>query len=288
MIHINLTDISLYFEDILPKGPYLPCVSMAGRALLTGYHRFLAMLFEFLLGKTIKHNPTIDLYITFQFCFFHITQYVLVFHLSYIMTGYINSLHNSLCQNIPVGSMSYLCTSVSWNINQNGTISRKLKLSNEKLFCSFWDMSFYACGWQLLWCRNDLCGQIRLIPGSAWKRWHLSYWNADFLEFISYVYNGNPSTSKKVFLYWDHSCWTSARITSLEISKGSANKFVVITVFRDFITSLGIDTFAQHFRIRTSQIARFMGPTWGPPGSCWPQMGPILAPWTLLSGLMTM
>ena len=27
-----------------------------------------------------------------------------------------------------------------------------------------------------------------------------------------------------------------------------------------------------------------MGPTWGPPGSCRPQMGPILAPWTLLSG----
>ena len=27
-----------------------------------------------------------------------------------------------------------------------------------------------------------------------------------------------------------------------------------------------------------------MGPTWDPPGSCRPQMGPMLAPWTLLSG----
>ena len=27
-----------------------------------------------------------------------------------------------------------------------------------------------------------------------------------------------------------------------------------------------------------------MGPTWGPPGTCRPQMGPMLAPWTLLSG----
>ena len=27
------------FEGILPKGPYLPCVSMAGRAILAGYHR---------------------------------------------------------------------------------------------------------------------------------------------------------------------------------------------------------------------------------------------------------
>ena len=26
-----------------------------------------------------------------------------------------------------------------------------------------------------------------------------------------------------------------------------------------------------------TQIARFMGPTWGPPGSCWPQMGLMLA-----------
>ena len=34
----------------------------------------------------------------------------------------------------------------------------------------------------------------------------------------------------------------------------------------------------------TIQIARFMGSTWGQPGSCRPQMGPMLAPWTLLSG----
>ena len=33
-----------------------------------------------------------------------------------------------------------------------------------------------------------------------------------------------------------------------------------------------------------TQIAKFMGPTWGPPGSCRPQMGPMLAPWTLLLG----
>ena len=34
-----------------------------------------------------------------------------------------------------------------------------------------------------------------------------------------------------------------------------------------------------------SLIARFMGPTWGPPGSYRPQLGPMLAPWSLLSGL---
>ena len=34
-----------------------------------------------------------------------------------------------------------------------------------------------------------------------------------------------------------------------------------------------------------SQIAKFMGPTWGPTGSCRPQMSPMLAPWTLLLGM---
>ena len=34
-----------------------------------------------------------------------------------------------------------------------------------------------------------------------------------------------------------------------------------------------------------SQIVMFMGPTWGPPGSCQSQMGPMLAPLSLLSGM---
>ena len=33
-VHVNI-------EGILPKGPYLPCVSMAGMALLAGYHRYI-------------------------------------------------------------------------------------------------------------------------------------------------------------------------------------------------------------------------------------------------------
>ena len=33
-----------------------------------------------------------------------------------------------------------------------------------------------------------------------------------------------------------------------------------------------------------TQITNFMGPTWGQPGPCRPQMGLMLAPWTLLLG----
>ena len=32
-------------------------------------------------------------------------------------------------------------------------------------------------------------------------------------------------------------------------------------------------------------ITRFMGPLWGPPGADMTQVGPVLAPWTLLSGM---
>ena len=35
-------------------------------------------------------------------------------------------------------------------------------------------------------------------------------------------------------------------------------------------------------RRELTQITKFMGPTWGPPGFCRPQMGHMLAPWTLL------
>ena len=34
----------------------------------------------------------------------------------------------------------------------------------------------------------------------------------------------------------------------------------------------------------TNQRARFTWPTWGPTGSCRPQVGPMWDPWTLLSG----
>ena len=35
---------------------------------------------------------------------------------------------------------------------------------------------------------------------------------------------------------------------------------------------------------KAPQIAKCMGPTFGPAGSCRPQMGPMLTPWILLSG----
>ena len=46
MILFILLPVLCYIKGILPKGPYLPCVSMAGRALLAGYHWYVAYQFQ--------------------------------------------------------------------------------------------------------------------------------------------------------------------------------------------------------------------------------------------------
>ena len=56
------------------------------------------------------------------------------------------------------------------------------------------------------------------------------------------------------------------------------------------LTSYSWGFFSIHWRAisqwvpKLPQIAKFRGPTWSPPGSYQHQMGPMLAPWTLLSG----
>ena len=54
------------------------------------------------------------------------------------------------------------------------------------------------------------------------------------------------------------------------------------------IASMIIQSIVQNrgvFCENTSLIARFMGPTWGPSGADRTQVGPMLAPWTTLSGI---
>ena len=46
--------------------------------------------------------------------------------------------------------------------------------------------------------------------------------------------------------------------------------------------SLGTRTFGS--TVMTTLITRFIGPTWSPSGADRTQVGPMLAPWTLLSG----
>ena len=59
---------------------------------------------------------------------------------------------------------------------------------------------------------------------------------------------------------------------------GKTSVYSNITV-TDFLTQV------PGIMMNLSLIARFMGPTWGPSGADRTQVGPMLAPWTLLSGI---
>ena len=65
--------------------------------------------------------------------------------------------------------------------------------------------------------------------------------------------------------------------------------FFSVKLFRQYLSRVGqfphkSKVVMLYFQITFNQRAKFMGPTWGPPGSCQPQVGRMLAPWTFLSG----
>ena len=100
---------------------------------------------------------------------------------------------------------------------------------------------------------------------------------------------GRITESPFYYAYWHHSdrkCNHVGEISSLAVRQ------IVIRKLPPQVWSQ-ISPVRLHFPISNflllafslcTRIARFVGPTWGPPGSCRPQMGPVLVPWTLLSG----
>ena len=71
----------------------------------------------------------------------------------------------------------------------------------------------------------------------------------------------------------DHFCLPKPSIATI---------FVPLETWRLVLLEKALVVLSQ--RVTQSQITRFTWPPWGPPGSCRPQVGPILTPRTLLSG----
>ena len=63
------------------------------------------------------------------------------------------------------------------------------------------------------------------------------------------------------------------------------NKTTYVSYARSWLYKTGQHSMILNTAMQ-SQIAKFMGPTWRPPGPCRPQMGPMLGPWTLLLGMI--
>ena len=70
---------------------------------------------------------------------------------------------------------------------------------------------------------------------------------------------------------------------------GSLCRWIINSHDIDFVRQVGHVCHEVNFQLPVpihSLIARFMGPTWGPSGADRTEVGPMLAPWILLSGTM--
>ena len=90
-----------------------------------------------------------------------------------------------------------------------------------------------------------------------------------------YLRNGNwPRATTITWTYACANCGNSDMIlTGNKGHSNGTNTIVFVSCYR----------LARYHA--TTVIARFMGPTWGPPGTGRTQVGPMLSPWTLLSGI---
>ena len=84
-----------------------------------------------------------------------------------------------------------------------------------------------------------------------------------------------------------HFCWTSLCPTPAQFpGRGDFSAMGQVVRTREYMTynCHGSTDLILLSHPNVPLIARFMGPTWGPSGADRTQMGPMLAPWTLLSG----
>ena len=91
------------------------------------------------------------------------------------------------------------------------------------------------------------------------------------------------------YLYLSHfspAIYTTTQLIFIITSKSHSSCFPQCSFFQDVYPDMYCQRkdFLDQLPATVTQIARFMGPTWGPPGPCRSQMGPTLAPRTLLSG----
>ena len=113
---------------------------------------------------------------------------------------------------------------------------------------------------------------------------------------LAILYNNNIADAHPSFLLEEailYQLWSKFLTATLRGVIGGYNSVYIVKYGISFVVCFYLMTLSQTgggilyhpWAIgKIAQIAKFMGPTWGPPGSCRPQMGPMLAPWTLPSG----
>ena len=90
--------------------------------------------------------------------------------------------------------------------------------------------------------------------------------------------NKHQSSTLRPAFYWGNPTVTGG--FSSQIANSAGKMSILSQMFKHRINYV-------HQKCQTPQITKFMGSTWGPTGSCRPQVGPMLALLTLLSGAVS-
>ena len=113
------------------------------------------------------------------------------------------------------------------------------------------------------------------VPRDHFNIQTLSYQNGNFhykSKMVSDLYNGN------LCVWQDGLMHTNIHGHGFMVK---CCQFAIILSTKFILKSLKAEAALR----KLSLIARFLGPSWGPFGTNRTQVGPMLAPWTLLSGM---
>ena len=191
-ISINSSRLSeAYIEGILPKGPYLPCVSMAGRALLAGYPPYISRHWA-IIGTDNGFSPTMSV----------INQYIYqwlcarLLYIQCICTGDTTALHQAtdICMINPSDLKSSYCC---------GALTSTTALHEAIIYASSWwtDPNDFKSGHPTSsksttgWNQQTRC-DISAFYGISHRQWPTNYTNADSL----YMCHCNKTNNSPWFL----------------------------------------------------------------------------------------
>ena len=137
------------------------------------------------------------------------------------------------------------------------------------------ELSLSSDAMMLLWCHSHATCRSLLTKYLTVQ----SRYNA--VKFTQTTLKHLGLTIANIAIHWINEYYITLQMSTVNISE----KIAAILLNNVAITLASYPiTLYVYWPAVPTQIAKFMGPTWGPPGSCLIQMGPMLAPWTLLSG----
>ena len=94
---------------------------------------------------------------------------------------------------------------------------------------------------------------------------------------------GSPNSPSCSALAW-YSCWPGLSPWGESWKRTRVARTAALTRYRYATQPLSWMPLPCVLPCLVPQVARFMGPAWGPSGADRTQVGPMLAPWSLLSG----